>query len=164
MDPYLGEIRLFSFNNIPRGWAACEGQLLPIQQNQALFSLLGVAYGGNGTTTFALPDLRGRVPLHFNSQFPLGTVAGETNHTLTTNEMPQHVHMVSASSGAATSPTITNNIWGQETNSFGPAASLAPMSPAAISMAGANQPHQNMQPYLTMSFCIAMQGIYPSRS
>jgi microcystin-dependent protein len=78
--------------------------------------------------------------------------------------MPQHVHMVSASSGAATSPTITNNIWGQETNSFGPAASLAPMSPAAISMAGANQPHQNMQPYLTMSFCIAMQGIYPSRS
>lgn len=164
MDPYLGEIRLFSFNNIPRGWAACEGQTLAIQQNAALFSLLGTVYGGNGSTTFMLPDLRGRVPLHFNSQFPLGTVAGETTHTLTTNEMPQHVHQVSASSVAATSPAITGTVWGQETNSFGPAASLVPMSAAAISAAGANQPHQNMQPYLTMSFCIAMQGIYPSRS
>jgi microcystin-dependent protein len=104
------------------------------------------------------------VPLHFNSSFPLGTVAGEANHTLTTNEMPQHVHQVSASSGPATSPTITNNIWGQETNSYGPAASLVPMSGAAISAAGASQPHQNMQPYLTMSFCIATQGIFPSRS
>lgn len=163
MDPYLGEIRLFSFDKIPRGWLACEGQTLSIQQNQALFSLLGTVYGGNGVNTFVLPDLRGRVPIHFGNGYPLGTMAGEASHTLTANEMPQHVHRASGSASAG-SPDVTGGVWGQQDNSFGPAQSLVPMSPAAIAPAGGNQPHQNMQPYLAMSFCIATQGIYPSRS
>lgn len=164
MDPYIGEIRLFSFNRIPNNWLPCEGQTLAIQQNQALFALLGTAYGGNGVNTFALPDLRGRVPLHVNSSFPLGTAGGESTHALAPNEIPAHTHQVSASSTAAATPGITGNVWGQESNSFGPAASLVAMSTAAISKAGGSQPHQNMQPYLAMSFCIATQGLFPPRS
>lgn len=164
MDPYIGEIRLFSFNGIPRGWTPCEGQLLPIQQNQALFSLLGTTYGGNGVNTFGLPDLRGRVPVHFDATLPLGTATGTPTYTLTTNEIPAHTHTVTASSATASSASLSGNVWAQETNAFGPAASLVAMSPAAISTAGGSQPHENMQPYLAMSFYIATQGIFPSRS
>ncbi|MGZ5199358.1 MAG: phage tail protein [Telluria sp.] len=163
MDPYLGEIRLFSFGQIPQGWAACEGQVMAIQQNQALFSLLGTAYGGNGVNTFALPDLRGRVPLHFTSAIALGAKGGEETHTLTTSEMPQHVHQASGS-GAAPTPDISGAVWGQQPKAYGPAQSLVAMSTAALATAGASQPHQNMQPYLAMTFCIATQGIYPSRN
>lgn len=163
MEPYIGEIRLFSFNGIPRGWLPCEGQLLPIQQNQALFALLGTTYGGNGVNNFAVPDLRGRVPVQFDSTYPLGTATGTPTHTLTTAEIPAHTHAVKASSATASSANLTGNVWAQETNSFGPAESLAPMSGAAISKAGGSQPHENMQPYLAMGFYIATQGIFPSR-
>ena len=164
MEPYIGEIRLFSFNGVPNGWVPCDGQLLAIQQNQALFSLLGTTYGGNGVNNFALPDLRGRVPVHFNATYPLGKSTGETTHTLTTNEIPAHMHTVKASTATASSTSLTGNVWAQEANSFGPAASLAAMSDAAISKAGGSQPHENMQPYLAVSFYIATQGLYPSRS
>lgn len=163
MEPFLGEIRLFSFNNIPRGWAPCEGQQLAIQQNAALFSLLGTVYGGDGMRTFALPDLRGRVALHVGPSFPLGSKGGEDTHLLSSNEMPQHTHLASGASVTANSPDISGNVWGQENNSYGPATSPKAMSAAAISKTGADQAHSNMQPYLAMSFCIAMQGIYPSR-
>lgn len=163
MEPYVGEIRLFAFNNIPRGWIACEGQLMAIQQNAALFSLLGTVYGGDGVRTFGLPDLRGRVPLHVSPTIPLGSKGGEEAHVLTTNEMPQHTHRAGGSSATATSPNITGNVWGQENNSYGPAESLAAMSSAAISKTGSSQAHSNMQPYVAMSCCIAYQGIYPSR-
>jgi microcystin-dependent protein len=164
MDPYIGEIRLFSFDGIPRGWVPCEGQLLPIQQNQALFSLLGTTYGGNGVNNFALPDLRGRVPVHADGTNPLGTATGAATHTLTTNEIPAHTHAVRASTATASSPNLTGNVWAQEANAFGPAASLAAMSGTAISKAGGSQPHDNMQPYLAVSFYIATQGLYPTRS
>lgn len=162
MEPFIGEIRLFSFNGVPNGWAPCQGQLLSISQNQALFSLLGTTYGGNGMDNFALPDLRGRVPIHFNASYPRGIATGTPTHTLTTNEIPMHTHTVSASSASASSANLTGNVWAQETNAFGPAASLAAMSGAAMSSAGGSQPHENMQPYLAVSFYIATQGIYPS--
>jgi microcystin-dependent protein len=164
MDPFLAEIRLFSFDRIPRGWLPCEGQLLSIQQNSALFALLGTTYGGNGVNNFMLPDLRGRLPLHINTDYPLGNVGGEAAHVLTSNEMPQHMHLVSGSSVAPTSAAITGNIWGQQTSSFGPPDAPVAMSPAAISTAGGSQPHPNMQPYLAMSYCIATQGIFPPRN
>jgi microcystin-dependent protein len=162
MDPYIGEIRLFSFDLVPNGWAPCQGQLLPILQNQALFSLLGTTYGGDGVNNFALPDLRGRVPVHFDNTYPLGTSTGEATHTLTTAEIPAHIHTVRASTATASSANLTGNVWAQEANSFGPAATLAAMSDAAISKAGGSQPHENMQPYLAVSFYIATQGLYPS--
>lgn len=162
-EPFLGEIRLFSFGVIPRGWISCQGQILPIQQNQALYSLLGTKYGGNGSTTFALPDLRGRVPLNMSPDYPLGAAAGEANHTLTVNEMPMHTHDVSASGQAATLIPPTGNVWPQIANTYSATAPNVQMGANAVSAAGGSQPHNNMQPYLTISFCIATQGIYPSR-
>lgn len=164
-EPYLGEIRLFANNFAPQGWVKCEGQILSIQQNTALFALLGTTYGGNGTTTFALPDLRGRVPIHFDSNFPLGEMQGEENHTLTVNEMPAHNHMVQASNASsATKPT--SNLWGNLSaeNQYGPAATLTPMNQGSVSTAGGSQPHTNMQPLLSLNFCIAIAGIFPPRN
>lgn len=170
-EPFLGEIRMFANNYAPHGWMFCEGQILQINQNQALFSLLGTVYGGNGTTTFALPDLRGRVPIHVASNIPLGTSQGEAAHTLTTNEMPQHTHQVSASSANATSLQPVNNTWavgiGQLNNQlplYESASTLVQMNAGAINTAGGSQPHNNMQPYLATNFAIAIQGIYPSRN
>jgi microcystin-dependent protein len=165
-DPYLSEIRLMSFNFAPRGWAQCNGQLLPVQQNQALFSLLGTNYGGNGQTTFALPDLRGRVPIHVGAGFTVGQRAGAEFHTLGLAELPTHTHVASGTALSATTADPANNLLAQASAAlgtpFGPASSPVAMATSAISAIGGNQPHENRQPFLTLNFCIALQGIFPS--
>ncbi|GED68181.1 tail Collar domain-containing protein [Brevibacillus reuszeri] len=163
-EPFVGELRLFPINYAPRGWAFCDGQILQINQNQALYSLLGTTYGGDGRTTFALPDLRGKVPVHVSTSIPYGTSAGEASHTLTINEIPQHTHQVVASSANATATNPAGNTWAQVAEPYAQANSLTQMNPAAIGTAGGSQAHNNMQPYLAMHFCIAVQGIYPSRN
>ncbi|MFD2365129.1 phage tail protein [Pseudoduganella sp. GCM10020061] len=164
-DPFIGEIKIYPFNRVPRGWAPCQGQLLPINQNQALYSLLGNVYGGDGRTTFALPDLRGRVAIHVSNTIPLGAMQGEETHTLTVNEMPQHAHQVFASEATASSPDTAGGSWASaESMCYNPPTTVVPMNPAAIATAGGSQPHPNMQPYLAMAFCIATQGIYPPRN
>ena len=170
-EPFIGEIRMFANNYAPRGWMFCEGQILQINQNQALYSLLGNVYGGDGQTTFALPDLRGRVPIHVSPTIPLGTAQGEAAHTLTVNEMPQHTHQVSASSANAASLSPVGNTWAVAVNEdnvqvplFEAAANLVQMNAGSISATGKSQPHTNMQPYLVTNFAIAIQGIFPSRN
>ncbi|MGE7113762.1 phage tail protein [Lysinibacillus sp. NPDC047702] len=163
-EPYLGEVRLFSIHYAPRGWLSCEGQLLPINQNQALYSLLGTVYGGDGVTTFALPDLRGRVPIHVSPSLPLGKKAGEETHTLTTNEMSQHTHQVYGSSSPASATSPQGNVWANMGNLYASNTTVVTMNSAALSTAGGGQTHNNMQPYLAVRFCIAIQGIYPSRN
>jgi len=160
--PYIGEIRIVSFNFAPKGWALCNGQLLAINQNQALFSILGTTYGGNGQVNFALPNFQGRAPLHFGSGFTLGQIAGEENHTLITTEMPTHTHLVSASSAIPDAGTMANNSWAANPGAYGSNVTTT-MNPASIGNAGGNQPHSNMQPYLVLNFIIALQGIFPSR-
>ena len=150
-----------SFVFAPKGWALCNGQLMPINQNQALFSLLGTMYGGNGQTTFALPDLRGRTPIYIGNGFTQGQVGGEEAHTLTQSELPTHNHSFQASSTNADQPDPT--ILARSNNVYGPAGNATTLSPASISATGA-QPHENMQPYSVISFCIALQGIFPSRN
>lgn len=165
-NPFLAEVRLMSFGFAPRGWALANGQLLPINQNQALFALLGTTYGGNGQTNFSLPNLQGRVPLHFGGGIFLGQAGGEEYHTLLANEMPQHFHSLTATTAAAVAGT-------------GPAGALPAVAPHApyrsgavqpvalkpgvIQNAGGSQPHLNMQPSLAINFCIALTGIFPSR-
>ncbi len=161
-EPFLAEIRILSFNFAPRGWALCNGQLLPINQNQALFSLLGTTYGGNGQTTFALPDLRSRIPVHTGNGVTLGERAGEENHTLTMSEMPGHSHLVQASSQTANTATPTGNVLAQSGQIYGPASSLVAMRSTSISPAGGSQAHLNMQPFTVLNFAIALQGIFPS--
>ena len=165
-EPFLSEIRIFSFGYAPRSWAMCNGQLLPINQNQALFSLLGTTYGGNGQTTFALPDLRGSIPIHTGQGHTLGEKAGEAVHTLTQSEMPQHLHFLNASSQNANTPVPGNDLPASANNAYvNPAAgSLTTLQPATISNVGGSQPHENRQPYLTLTFCIALQGIFPSQN
>lgn len=163
-EPFLSEIRLFSFNFAPKGWAQCNGQLLPINQNQALFSLLGTTYGGNGQTTFALPNLQGRVPIHMGSGHTLGELGGEQSHTLTLTEIPQHTHIAHASPANADAPVPGNNLLASANNVYAPPANLTSLHPASITNAGGSQPHLNMQPFLTVNFCIALQGIFPSRN
>ncbi|HWI64814.1 MAG TPA: tail fiber protein [Symbiobacteriaceae bacterium] len=163
-EPFLAEIRMFSFGYAPQGWAACDGAILPINQNQALFSLLGTTYGGNGTTTFALPDLRGRVPVHFGNGVTLGQSSGQETHVLTVNEMPAHVHIASGSSTTADQKIAAGNVWATSgTNPYAATPNLA-MSNQAISTTGQSQAHENRQPYLPVMFCIATMGIYPSRN
>lgn len=162
-DPFLSEIRIMSFSFPPKGWALCNGQLLPINQNQALFSLLGTTFGGNGQTTFALPDLRGRVPIHVGSGHTLGESGGEENHTVSIQELPTHTHPVSGSNtatGGSSSPT--NRFLGGANNLYGSGAPFTTLTPATVTNTGGGQPHQNLQPHLTLSFCIALQGIFPS--
>lgn len=163
-EPFLGEIRLFPFGLIPRGWAPCEGQILQIVTNQALFSILGTTYGGNGTTTFALPDLRGRVPVHVGPNASYGQSAGEAAHTLTVSELPAHSHQVQASSNPADAVSPQGTAWASTASPYAAVSPNAKMNLSAISAAGGGQPHSNMQPYLAMNFCIALEGIYPSRS
>ncbi|MDK8182737.1 tail fiber protein [Paenibacillus sp. UMB4589-SE434] len=165
-EPFLAEIRLFPYGFAPKGWLPCEGQILNINTNQALYSLLGVTYGGDGRTTFALPNLKGRVPIHTSPTHPFGQSQGEAAHTLTINEMPVHTHTARASSQPPSLPSAQDNVWAAPvTESYAP-LTAAPdlMSVNALAAAGGNQPHNNMQPYLSLQFCIATVGIYPSRS
>lgn len=164
-EPFLSEIRLMGFVFAPKGWALCNGQLLPINQNQALFSLLGTTFGGDGRVNFALPDLRGRAPIHVGSGHTLGERGGEQSHTLSIAELPEHTHGVNATAlPAATNTPGSNLMLAQSTGSqlYGPASSLTPMAPNAVTPVGGSQAHLNMQPFLTLSFCIALQGIFPS--
>ncbi|HEU4962730.1 MAG TPA: tail fiber protein [Bacilli bacterium] len=162
-EPFLGEIRMFANNYAPRGWMLCEGQILNINQYQALYSLLGAVYGGNGVTTFALPDLRGRVPIHVSTTIPLGQKAGEATHTLTQNEMPAHTHQVFASTTTTTEVSPLNNTWGNQPNLYSTTPTTT-MNNEAIGSSGGSQAHDNMQPYLSTNFAIAVQGIFPSRN
>jgi len=162
--PFLGEIKIMSFNFAPKGWAMCNGQLLPINQNQALFSLLGTTYGGDGRTNFALPNLRGRLPIHVGGGFVQGEAAGEEAHTLTVSELPQHSHQASAS---ALSPVQSSPAGALSTNSGRNAYAAAPnaaMAPQAVSSVGGSQPHDNLSPFLVLNCCIALQGIFPNRN
>ena len=163
-EPFLSEIKIVSFNFAPKGWATCDGQLLPINQNQALFALLGTTYGGNGQTNFALPDLRGRAPVHFGNGHVLGERGGEQSHTLTIAETPTHIHTLAGTPSAAGVATPTNNYLAAANNQYAPPADLTSMGPSSISAVGGSQPHENMQPYLTLMFVIALQGIFPSRN
>lgn len=164
-EPFLSEIRICSFVFAPRGWALCNGQLLPINQNQALFSLLGTTFGGNGQVNFALPDLRGRVPVHEGNSFILGQLGGLSSHTLSIAEIPTHSHIVSGTAEPTDGiiPTSQSMLAGSAPSEvYGSASSLEAMHSSTISTVGGSQPHTNMQPYLVLSFCIALQGIFPS--
>lgn len=160
--PYLGEIKMVSFSFPPKGWAFCNGQLLPISQNQALFALLGTTYGGNGTSNFALPNLQGRVPLHVGNGFPEGQTAGAQGVTLALNQIV-HGHTVSATATATTN-TAGGNVPAASANALYGASSDTTMNSAIVGQAGGSQAHSNLQPYLVINFVIALQGIFPSRN
>src|SRR5262245_40222323 len=162
-EPFLGEIKMVSFNFPPKGWALCNGQLLPINQNQALFSLLGTTYGGDGRTTFALPDLRGRSPFQVGAGLVLGERGGETAHTLIQSEMTAHTHGPKASTNGPDQGSPANNFWAAVSGSYS-ASPDSTMNPSLVSPAGGRQPHNNMQPYIVVNFIIAIQGIFPSRN
>jgi microcystin-dependent protein len=164
-EPYLSELRIFSFSFAPKGWAQCNGQLLPINQNQALFALLGTTYGGDGRTTFALPNLQGRVPMHIGTGLIQGQSGGEQVHTLTTAEMPLHNHMAIASANGPNVNTPQNNFWASNTG-FRPYGNTinGSMNAAALATGGGSQGHSNIAPCLTLNICIAVQGIFPSRN
>jgi microcystin-dependent protein len=167
-EPFLSEIRIMSFVFAPRGWALCNGQLLPINQNQALFALLGTTYGGDGQVNFALPDLRSRIPIHMGSGHTLGERGGEQAHTLSINELPTHVHAMKATSAAAVAGNIPGPtvLLGQASGDsiYNDPANLVALDPRSVSNVGGSQAHLNMQPFLTLSFCIALQGIFPSQN
>jgi len=174
-DNFLGEIRIVGFNFAPTGWAQCDGQLLPISQNTALFSLLGTQFGGNGTTNFALPNMQGSAPVDQGqgsglSPYFIGQSGGQSTHTLLSTEMPSHTHVPQAlaANGDQTSPgpatTWAESKVGRQSLPLYAASGASSMSPSALSLTGGSQPHNNLPPYLTMNFIIAMQGIYPARS
>ena len=161
-EPFLSEIRIMSFEFAPKGWALCNGQLLPINQNQALFSLLGTTFGGDGRVNFALPDLRGRTPIHVGSGHTLGERGGEQSHTLSIAEIPTHTHVLQASGSNAATNSASGAVLGNATAVYHAPTSLTALSPSSVANAGGSQAHLNMQPFLALSFCIALQGIFPS--
>ena|ERR1700690_3870166 len=165
-NPFLAEIRIVSFGFAPKGWAFCNGQLLPINQNQALFALLGTTYGGDGITTFGVPSLQGRVPIHMGGGHVQGEKAGEESHTLITTEMPSHTHP--ANGGALSSGTPVNNFWGDGTsvgvNLYASSPVDSPMDAAAIGNNTGGQPHENRSPFLVVNYVIALTGLFPSRN
>lgn len=168
-EPFLAEIRIMGFNFAPRGWALCDGQIMPINQNQSLYSLLGTTYGGDGRTTFALPDLRGRTPIHVGGSdgvhHSLGQKSGEETHTLSAAEMPQHDHALKASNDAGNQNSPGGNFFANAgTNIYGDPTNLTDLNSGTVSNTGGGQSHDNMQPYLALNFCIALQGLFPSRN
>jgi microcystin-dependent protein len=176
-QPFLGQIEIFSFNFAPKGWANCSGQLLPINQNQALFSLLGTTFGGDGRTTFGLPDLRGRVPISQSNGYIMGQISGEENHTLLSSEMPLHTHQMNANNSVGNTQTpATNATLGKGTGVQNPGGNFnisiysnqttpaTSMSMSTIGNVGGSQAHNNMMPFLVLNVCIATSGIFPSRN
>ena len=165
-EPFLAEIRIMSFAFAPKGWALCNGQVLPINQNQALFALLGTTFGGDGRVTFALPDLRSRTPIHVGNGHALGEKAGEPTHTLSVAELPRHTHVAAALDAQATTPVPNGNLLAIANGGavYGGATNPTPLAPATIANVGGGQAHSNLQPFLTLNFCIALQGIFPARN
>ncbi len=164
-DPFIGEIRIVSFKFAPQGWAACDGQILQVIQNQALFALIGNTYGGNGQTNFALPDFRGRVPIHFGAGFSLGGHAGEEAHQLSVDEVPAHTHTVSANDTEPNAPYPANDAWAAVTGAYAAAPDNSTiMHPTALGTMGGSQAHPNCQPSLVLNFIIALWGLFPSRN
>jgi microcystin-dependent protein len=163
-QPYVGEIRIFAGNFAPAGWMFCEGQLLPISEYETLFNLIGTTYGGDGQSTFALPDLRGRIPLHFGNGFTLAETGGVETVTLTTQQIPAHNHAFLGSTGLASDANVLNNVVAQSTQFF-PYININPsvvMAPQSIAPVGGSQPHNNFQPYLCMNYILSLFGIFPS--
>ena len=165
-EPFLAEVRMVGFNFAPRGWAFCDGQILPINQNQSRYSLLGTTYGGDGRTSFGLPDLRGRVPMHVGEGHREGQKSGEETHTLSQAEMPQRTHTLRASSADANVGVPTGHVLARSTTpeAYRDTAGLAAMRTGSIANVGGGQAHENMQPYIALNFCIALQGLFPSRN
>jgi microcystin-dependent protein len=163
-EPFLSEIKIMSFGFPPKGWALCDGQLLPINQNQALFSLLGTTYGGDGRVNFGLPNLQGRTPMHMGNGHTLGELGGEQAHTLSISEIPTHSHSAVATTTLGDSPIPTNDYLGGAASLYGSATALTSLLPATVGNTGGSQAHLNMQPFLVLSFCIALQGIFPSQT
>src|SRR6266446_283157 len=163
-EPFLSEIRIMSFGFAPQGWALCNGQLLPINQNQALFSLLGTTYGGDGRVNFGLPNLQGRTPIHTGNGHTLGEVGGEQAHTLNISEIPTHTHVANASTANGDTNFANGNVLAAAGNLYAAPSSLTTLNPTSIANVGGSQAHLNMQPFLTLTFCIALQGIFPSRN
>jgi microcystin-dependent protein len=163
---YLSELRIFAFNYAPRGWALCNGQLLPIGPNPALFQLLGFTYGGDGVSNFALPNLQAKVPMHVGNGLKFGLMGGELNHTLQVPEIPAHTHVLNASSNNSDVNSPAGHLWASKTG-YTPYSTATPnflMAPSASGSAGSNVPHNNMSPYLILSICIAITGVYPTQS
>ena len=166
-EPFLSEIKIMSFNFPPKGWAFCNGQLLPINQNQPLFALLGTTYGGDGRVNFGLPNLQGRTPIHMGNGHTLGEIGGEQAHTLSISELPTHTHTACAANVPATANAPSNaRMIAQSVgaNMYGAASNLGAMAPQALAAVGNSQAHLNTQPFLTLTFCIALQGIFPSQT
>ena len=161
-DPFISEIRIVSFDFAPQGWALCNGQLLPIAQNQLLFALLGTTFGGDGSVNFALPDLRARTPIHVGGGHTLGEGGGEQAHTLSISELPTHTHVMNGSNNPADTNFPTDASLAVANNAYAPAGNLVALSPASVTNAGGSQAHLNMQPFLALNFCIALIGIFPS--
>lgn len=162
--PFLGEIKICSFAFAPKAWAMANGQFLPINQNQALFSLFGTSYGGDGRTTFALPNLQGKVAVHHGAGFTQGQSGGEVAHTLSIGEMPPHLHGLSASSNPGNANLPTGNRLASISNVYGPPQNLVAMNPQSVATVGGSQAHNNMQPYTVLNFVVALLGIFPSQN
>src|SRR5437868_4606684 len=165
-EPFLSEIRIMSFGFPPKGWALCDGQLLPINQNQALFSLLGTTYGGDGRVNFGLPDLRARAPIHMGAGHTLGERGGEQGHTLSISEIPTHTHVLQGTSATAGNTPATNTVLAKSNpqSAYSSAAALQAQDARSLANVGGSQAHLNMQPFLVLCFCIALQGIFPSQT
>ncbi len=163
-EPFLAEIKMVGFNFPPRGWALCDGQILPINQNQSLFSLMGTTYGGDGRTSFALPDMRGRTPVHVGTGVTLGQKAGAEQHILSAAQMPKHTHVAQASTSNADLPTPGGVVLAAANNLYGAERNMVKLRSETVTNSGGGQAHNNMQPFLALNFCIALQGLFPPRN